>query len=133
MYVHVYNATSEDMTVLQVVPAVMEAGRGVEVSLPMVGGGAGGNREYVVHDPLSREFWRTTKWTSAAEDGGSNEPPTDPAKFQTLPGAGTMRLIPYTVIGSRATTDFKVFPRHFISLLGRIRLLSAPKIDKRPA
>eukprot|EP00903_Cladosiphon_okamuranus_P013590 g12657.t1 len=111
-HVHVYNASSEAMTVLQVLPAVMESGRGVQLSLPLVGGGGGGNRDITIHDDNTAEVRQVTAWANAV-DGCGSEPPTDPAKFEALLGMKSMRVVPYTVTGSREQNNLKVFPRDF--------------------
>lgn len=95
------------MHILQVVPAVIETGRGVEGKLPVTGGGAIVNRQYAMVDDQAREY------RHVAARVGANEPPTIPATFKTLAGASTMRVVPYTVTGNRTTNDLKVFPRGF--------------------
>ncbi|CAN0089159.1 unnamed protein product [Ectocarpus sp. 6 AP-2014] len=111
-YVHVYNASSEAMTVLQVLPAVMESGRGVQLSLPVVGGGGGGNRDITIHDDSTIEVRQVAAWVNPF-DGSGNEPPSYPAKFETRLGMKEMRVIPYTATGSRKENNLKVFPRDF--------------------
>ena len=111
-YVHVYNASSEAMTVLQVLPAVMESARGVQLSIPLVGGGGGGNRDITIHDDKTIDRRHVPAWANASGGSGS-EPPINPAKFETLTGMKAMRVVPYTVTGSRAEDNLKVFPRDF--------------------
>lgn len=120
------------MTVLQVPPATMVTGQGFQATLPVVGGGGGGNKEYIVLDAQTRERRQLAKWPNA-NDGSRIEPPTNPAKFQTLPGAGTMRVVPYTVTGNRMTNDLKVFPREcFHCSVGYDYYLLQKMIDGRP-
>lgn len=111
-YVHVYNASSDAMTVLQILPAVMESGRGVQLSLPLVGGGGGGNRDITIHDDNTIEVRQIAAWANAV-DGSGNQPPSNPAKFETLLGMRAMRVVPYTVTGSRGENNLKVSPRGF--------------------
>ncbi|CAM9849325.1 unnamed protein product [Ectocarpus sp. 4 AP-2014] len=111
-YVHVYNASPEPMTVLQVLPAVMESGRGVQLSLPLFGGGGGGNRDITIHDGNTIEVRQVAAWANAV-DGSGSEPPSYPAKFETLLGTKEMRVVPYTATGSREENNLKVFPREF--------------------
>lgn len=110
--VHVYNASSEAMTVLQVLPAVVESGKGGQFSLPLVGGGGGGTRDITIHDDKTIDRRQIAAWGNAV-GGDGHEPPTDPAKFEALLGMRAMRVVPYTVTGSREENNLKVFPRDF--------------------
>ncbi|CAN0225770.1 unnamed protein product, partial [Ectocarpus sp. 12 AP-2014] len=114
-HVHVYNASSEAMTVLQILPAVTESGRSGQVSVP--GGGLGGSRSINVNHGNSVDDWQEIPpWANAGSDTGA-EPPTNHAKLRTRLGMKAMRVIPYTVTGSRATNDLEVFPRHIFECL----------------
>lgn len=86
-HVHIYNASSTATTVLQVVPAVMEAGRGVQLSFPVGGGGVGGNRELIVLDAESRERRQVAAWANA-NGGNGNEPPPIPPSPKLSPARG---------------------------------------------
>ena len=100
------------MHLLQVVPAVMEVGRGVGMS--GAGAGLSVTTSFVVVDPDHVEHQEVGGWVSAT-NGREREPPTGPAVFETLPGASEMRVIPYTVTGDRTTNDLAVFPRDFFT------------------
>ncbi|CBJ26207.1 NB-ARC and TPR repeat-containing protein [Ectocarpus siliculosus] len=114
-HVRVYNASSEAMTVLQILPAVTESARSGQVSVP--GGGLGGSRSINVNDGNSVDDWQEIPaWVNASSETGS-APPTNPAKLRTRLGMKAMRVIPYTVTGSRVTNDLEVFPRHIFECL----------------
>eukprot|EP00903_Cladosiphon_okamuranus_P018844 g17332.t1 len=114
--VHVYNASSKDMTVLQILPTTTETVSG-EVSLPVIGGGAARSKNIIINDNNGVVARHKLKAWANAGGGGGQEPPRYPAKLRTSSGMRAMRVIPYTVTGSRAGNNFKVFPRHIFECL----------------
>lgn len=112
--VHVYNASSEPMAILQVVPAVMVTDRAAGASAPVFGGDVRWSKGYSLGDSESRERRVLDAWANA-KDGNGNEPPTSVAKFKTLSGAQGMRLVPYTVTVDETKGGQHVFPGDFFS------------------
>ena len=104
------------MTVLQELPPRMDAGRGLQMTLPVVAGGGGVNRAYTTPDGNARERALLPMWPNA-KGGNGNEPPNVSAKFRTLPGAGEMCVVPYTVRGDSKHDNLKVFPRDLFRCL----------------
>ncbi|CAB1107416.1 unnamed protein product [Ectocarpus sp. CCAP 1310/34] len=112
-HAHVYNASSEEMTVLQELPPRMDAERGVQIPTPHGGGGM--NRAYTTPDGNARERALLPPWPNA-NGGDGNDPPIISARFRTLPGAGEMCVVPYTVRVD-PEHNLRVFPRDFFRCL----------------
>lgn len=115
------------MTIIDVPEPTTVVGKSYSGEAPVVGGGGSVSTQYAQSDAVNPciQYQETVKWANAKDgatpsagpnasagpnsDGGcGSEPPTYPGKFRA---SGKIRLAPFTVTGTRATQDLKVFPR----------------------
>eukprot|EP00752_Nemacystus_decipiens_P003353 g3101.t1 len=71
-HVHVYNASTKAMTVLQILPTVTESGTSGQVSLPAVGGGASRSRNFNINDEDGVNDWQEIPaWVNAGKEAAA--------------------------------------------------------------